>query len=1445
MSSTVILTASGLVKSPNQLNLPDGSLSEANNVIIKRDGVIEPRRGFFLYGSEIPNDETAKQLIVYRQRILRHYSDKLQYDSTGNGDFVDFTESVNETESGLRIKSIESNGNLYLTTAQGIKKLSARNSNDLQNIDVTTSGGVKALGLVAELVYEYGLQTGFLPQDSTVAYRLLWNTNDNNNNLVRGTPSDRAVVYYPMSDFIVLDYLQVLQALDNITDTTNNTRINDGDYSSSLSLPISATASEILQKLKDLCLKLDNDIVYAIVGAGSAIDLTGATIEVNGGICTITKVGANFDDYLQSTSNIEITSLSSANQLPLNGTHTLTTVLADSITFLTSEPNFALEAIDVTVNIISNEYRSIVEPSEPGIPTTNTELISIQNYLNDIIVRLQSEPPIGSLTGIVISSSNQTEFIQPLDITTSANVRLTFTVPQDVNENYFYQLYRSTTSTATGVGVLSDLTPNDEMQQVYEKYYTGTSSSISFIDSTPDSFKGANLYTNSSTGDGITQANDIPPFAKDINKFRSVLFYANTRTLQRMTMTLLGVQQLIADITASNNPILTITDGTTVNNYNFVLGVQQVYDLTCVADVADSLNGTYFDLSSTNNTEVIRFYFKTSGGADTPPSSSGVTLKKILLDTNDSASVVASKVRDNINTYANYFSAVDNTLPTIRITNVEEGEASPLDVATSGFTANLIDLGVGENESTNTILVSTVASPALAVDRTARSLVRIINKNSSELVYGYYVSGTQEIPGKFILESKNLDVGSVYVIGSNSVIGEAFNPDISPEFTITNIDQPTSTITTSSNHNYSDGDNIILTNTDTVPNIDGIHQIEVVSATEFKITTAITTVNSNIGTTSSDSYAQVSENEVKSNRIYYSKYQEPEAVPIVNYFDVGAEDKEILRIHPLRDSLFVFKEDGIYRISGEIAPFNVQLFDSSAVLKAPDSLSVVDNVLYAWTEQGIATISESGIRIISRNIDTEILKLSSASYKNFKTATWGVGYESDNSYSVYTVSNINDSVATLGYRYSTLTNSWTNITKSTTCGIINPVDEKLYLGVSDTNQIEKERKNFDRTDYADREYELSIGNGKYNKSLSLISLSDVSNVELGDVITQTQKLSVYEFNSLLNQLDRDLGLALSLKSGDVTGYYNALKANGGDNLRTKIEQLAVRLDSDSGLSVNDYLTTIASVNVNIINISVQNPTEITTDVNHGLIDGRIVNISSSDSNPSIDGNNTVTVTGLDTFTIPVNVVGSGSSGQVVSQDQDFEDIKVCYNKIVSKLNVDSNLKIKNYQLIDTDTIFETSIKSINKITKQITITDNIDLVSGEFVLYKAIRTSYAYSPNTMGDPLGLKHLREAQMMFEYRNITRATIEFATDLLPQYVVVDLELDGNGTFGNQPFGEGFFGGISNSAPVRTYIPRNCQRCTYIRVRFTHNIARETYAIFATTMTGEVGISTRAYR
>ena len=60
------LKAVGLNIRPNSLSKPEGSLETASNVIIRRDNVIEPRRGFKVFGSSFPSSvDRAKQLLVY------------------------------------------------------------------------------------------------------------------------------------------------------------------------------------------------------------------------------------------------------------------------------------------------------------------------------------------------------------------------------------------------------------------------------------------------------------------------------------------------------------------------------------------------------------------------------------------------------------------------------------------------------------------------------------------------------------------------------------------------------------------------------------------------------------------------------------------------------------------------------------------------------------------------------------------------------------------------------------------------------------------------------------------------------------------------------------------------------------------------------------------------------------------------------------------------------------------------------------------------------------------------------------------------------------------------------------------------------------------------------------------------------------------------------------
>lgn len=83
MSKTLTLTPKGLYTYYNNLaSVPEGALLKANNIVINREGVAEPRRGIKWYTEEMP--DYAKQLLQYKATIIRHVGSTLALDSSDN-----------------------------------------------------------------------------------------------------------------------------------------------------------------------------------------------------------------------------------------------------------------------------------------------------------------------------------------------------------------------------------------------------------------------------------------------------------------------------------------------------------------------------------------------------------------------------------------------------------------------------------------------------------------------------------------------------------------------------------------------------------------------------------------------------------------------------------------------------------------------------------------------------------------------------------------------------------------------------------------------------------------------------------------------------------------------------------------------------------------------------------------------------------------------------------------------------------------------------------------------------------------------------------------------------------------------------------------------------------------------------------------------------------------
>ncbi len=1031
--------------------------------------------------------------------------------------------------------------------------------------------------------------------------------------------------------------------------------------------------------------------------------------------------------------------------------------------------------------------------------------------------------------------------------TLTGTVNLTISIPDDITTNNFFQIYRSAVKEKGSLS-LDEIQPEDELYLVYEDFPTSTDISNGFVeveDIVPEDFRaaGALLYTNPLSGDGILQANTQPPVAKDIAEFKGTTYYANTRTRHQLNFTLLSVDDLVKD-GDPNETIFTITNGVTHHDYKFE-GEQGEFTLTFPAKANINASG-YFIIYSANDERKYVVWFDKNGGDPEPTAAD--TNNSIKIEVDVTGDTTADEVRASVKTamdaadsgdFTYVESGADLTVKNIKNGNVTAAADSGLNpVATSGFSVAVDNAGAGEDTGSQLVLLSNNASVAAAIDETARSLVRVINAQNTEIVYADYLSSEGDLPGQILLYNRTIEDTPFFIVGDGDGLTTEFDPRI-PEFkSITTIEAGSNPLKcTSVGHGLTTGDEVVLFDTTTSPNAEGVYQVTVLDVDNFTIPFDYSGGGAATGKFALTSV--FSTDEESPNRVYFSKFQQPEAVPIVNFRDVGSKDQPILRIIPLRDSLIILKTDGIWRLTGEegVIP-TVAPTDYSAILQAPDSASVLNNNIYALTSQGITQISDTGVSIVSRSIEDQILCLLNTD--NFSTTTWGIGYETDRAYLLFSTTETNDTVATQCFRYNTFTNSWTRFPISKTCGVIGD-DDKMYLGTADTNYIEQERKNKNFLDFSDRQFDIELSIDGF--TLSGFNVSSVTNVRKGDAILQTQYVTISQWNRLLDKLDIDAQL-------DDTDYRSTLELDNGNSLTTRFTSLVSKLNTDdSGTRITNAF----------VPGDVTPATDLITITSHGFVDNEIVRFTSGGTLPAGLTANTayyVISATTDTFKVSATLGGSavditdgGTGSHSVTNDYyfsgttDFETIQTEFNLMIYQLNTSDGIFFSNYQdsegTVQYFTFVETALANF------ITAVTTPPFIAGILTVYKSIPKVVIWAPEVMEDPSLLKHAREATILFKQTDFFNGFIGYRSDLSRNVEEVEFFGKGLGVWGvNNEWGNEPWGGDGLSNPTRTLVPRQKQRCRFLECRWRHGNAFENPTIEGISITYEIS-STKGYR
>lgn len=577
------------------------------------------------------------------------------------------------------------------------------------------------------------------------------------------------------------------------------------------------------------------------------------------------------------------------------------------------------------------------------------------------------------------------------------------------------------------------------------------------------------------------------------------------------------------------------------------------------------------------------------------------------------------------------------------------------------------------------------------------------------------------------------------------------------------------------------------------------------------------------------------------NQILVSKLDEPEAVPLFNSFLVGSGSAQILGIEALRDSLIILKEDGVFRLNGDsLNSFTVTILDNTVICKAADSIAVLNNSVYTFSNQGVVQITDTGVRIASRAIEPFLTAVSGNA--DIASYTSAVAYESERFYLLATLApNSNSSVADIVYCYNYLTESWTTWSKEETLfsqGYVSSFDDKLYLIRADgTNVQTKERKDQTKIDFSGQEYCVPVIVAVVSNAFSSIGSNQVRvasqvahNLVVGDVVTITRT------NTLL---------ASSFPGGAAD--VNGLRVVASVITDTEFTFTAA---SNSTLNVMGglyYEQGISEFNLTASVLAGSKTVTVTTPVPHNLTSTSLVTVHSLSAailaafNAATDvtGSRAITVLTPTTFMFQAtnNAIGTATNTILLSdKKQDRKHVT---------LQVPSTLKIQvGDAIVMGNSIYK--IYAYNIYSSTAVIAELLSDYDGLSTDLAFINTGYAttlrMTPITDGNVALLKYYSEFQSSFRnYSSCSQVSVGFACDSVnsstPEMWDVrvgtareDINYVGWGDF---EWGEFPWGGevsidrdyITRPAVIlRMYVPTEAFVSSFIQPLFVHYTAGE---------------------
>lgn len=371
--------------------------------------------------------------------------------------------------------------------------------------------------------------------------------------------------------------------------------------------------------------------------------------------------------------------------------------------------------------------------------------------------------------------------------------------------------------------------------------------------------------------------------------------------------------------------------------------------------------------------------------------------------------------------------------------------------------------------------------------------------------------------------------------------------------------------------------------------------------------------------------------------VRFSKDGEPDAWPVAFVLGGLPDGASPLRIKPASstNALIVFLKNGeTFRVSGAY-PYFVKRITGTAPLVAADSLQEHADTLYGLTTQGVATINESGVGVVGRDIEDDMRAL----IANINAGTaracdvFAVSYESDRQYQLWVPDGSSEHNSQRAYVYDSMDGQWGGSPVGRMlCGLVFRGLDQLVLGEQDNGHLLLERKTFGGTLYqsfAEEQAAFTV-NGSYSNTGGKLNVYEASaqGVSAGDAllvdggyyrvtgvgsfsnadnsyITVAGSPTVNDVDAMTVWLHRTVTLDFAMEAAGLPGVekvFRELQLHFGHQLFT---QLTVNFSNE-----NDSTPVPVVINANTpLTVPITYPTTVRVDVPEALQRSALLKVS--------------------------------------------------------------------------------------------------------------------------------------------------------------------------------------------------------------------------------------------